>query len=177
MLEWTYPLCTRAYTPQTMIFSCFAALSSIGVRPVRLNRLPCRTRKSPWLRSQSRKEINFVPCKALEWSVPSGTLIESNATGRKIYSLSTVYALVKRGYEHQSTYNPNLPLRYLMYIADLYSSITRDTSPYAEISYLLQWSGWAAGAKNFEALRPLHRTGGLPSVGAYRSDAQYQRRA
>ena len=44
-------------------------------------------------------------------------------------------------YEHQSTYNPNLPLRYLMYIADLYSSITRDTSPYAEISYLLQWSG------------------------------------
>ena len=29
-------------------------------------------------------------------------------------------------YEHQSTYTPNLPLRYLMYVSDLYSSITRD---------------------------------------------------
>lgn len=33
-------------------------------------------------------------------------------------------------YEHQSTYNPNLPLRYLMYIADLYSNMMRDTNLY-----------------------------------------------
>jgi len=31
-------------------------------------------------------------------------------------------------YEHQSTYSPNLPLRYLMYVSDLYSKITRDPS-------------------------------------------------
>lgn len=65
-IQTLYPLFARAHKPQTMTFSCFAALSSIGVRPVRLNRLPCKARKSPWLRSQSRKEINFVPCKALE---------------------------------------------------------------------------------------------------------------
>lgn len=33
-------------------------------------------------------------------------------------------------YEHQSTYNPNLPLRNLFYIADLYSNLTRDANLY-----------------------------------------------
>ncbi len=33
-------------------------------------------------------------------------------------------------YEHQSTNNPNLPVRQLMYIADLYSVITRDMNLY-----------------------------------------------
>lgn len=33
-------------------------------------------------------------------------------------------------YEHQSTYSPNLPLRYLMYVTELYSSITKDASLY-----------------------------------------------
>lgn len=33
-------------------------------------------------------------------------------------------------YEHQSTYSPNLPLRYLMYVADLYSGITKDENLY-----------------------------------------------
>ena len=33
-------------------------------------------------------------------------------------------------YEHQSTYNPNLPLRYLLYIADLYSNITKSRNLY-----------------------------------------------
>lgn len=33
-------------------------------------------------------------------------------------------------YEHQSTYNPNLPLRYLFYVADLYSTMTRDFNLY-----------------------------------------------
>lgn len=34
-------------------------------------------------------------------------------------------------YEHQSTYNPNLPLRFLFYIADLYSNITKDANLYS----------------------------------------------
>lgn len=33
-------------------------------------------------------------------------------------------------YEHQSTYSPNLPLRYLMYVSDLYSKITKDANLY-----------------------------------------------
>lgn len=33
-------------------------------------------------------------------------------------------------YEHQSTYNPNLPLRLLMYVTDLYSGITEDANLY-----------------------------------------------
>lgn len=34
-------------------------------------------------------------------------------------------------YEHQSTYNPNLPLRFLFYAADLYSDITKDANLYS----------------------------------------------
>ena len=33
-------------------------------------------------------------------------------------------------YEHQSTYNPNLPLRFLIYIAKLYSRMTRNENLY-----------------------------------------------
>ncbi len=34
-------------------------------------------------------------------------------------------------YEHQSTYNPNLPLRFLFYISDLYSDLTKDANLYS----------------------------------------------
>ena len=40
-------------------------------------------------------------------------------------------------YEHQSTYNPNLPLRFLFYISDLYSVITRDRNLYGEKKVML----------------------------------------
>lgn len=33
-------------------------------------------------------------------------------------------------YEHQSTYSPNLPLRYLMCVSDLYSVMTKDVNLY-----------------------------------------------
>ena len=33
-------------------------------------------------------------------------------------------------YEHQSTYSPNLPLRFLFYTADVYSDYTKDTNLY-----------------------------------------------
>ena len=33
-------------------------------------------------------------------------------------------------YEHQSTYSPNLPLRYLFYVPDLYSKMTKDRNLY-----------------------------------------------
>lgn len=34
-------------------------------------------------------------------------------------------------YEHQSTVNPNLPLRFLFYVSDLYSVITKDANLYS----------------------------------------------
>ena len=40
-------------------------------------------------------------------------------------------------YEHQSTYSPNLPLRYLMYISDLYSNMTKDENLYGTRKILL----------------------------------------
>ena len=43
-------------------------------------------------------------------------------------------------YEHQSTYSPNLPLRYLMYISDLYSSMTQDENLYGPRKVLLPTS-------------------------------------
>ncbi len=33
-------------------------------------------------------------------------------------------------YEHQSTVNPNLPLRFLLYISDLFSDIVKDLNLY-----------------------------------------------
>lgn len=33
-------------------------------------------------------------------------------------------------YEHQSTYSPNLPLRFLMYVSDVYSGLTRNRNLY-----------------------------------------------
>ena len=35
-------------------------------------------------------------------------------------------------YEHQSTYSPNLPLRYLLYVADIYSGLTRNRNLYGK---------------------------------------------
>lgn len=40
-------------------------------------------------------------------------------------------------YEHQSTYSPNLPLRYLFYAADLYSGMTREANLYGRKQVLL----------------------------------------
>ena len=33
-------------------------------------------------------------------------------------------------YEHQSTYSPNLPIRYLLYVADIYANITKNANLY-----------------------------------------------
>ena len=40
-------------------------------------------------------------------------------------------------YEHQSTYSPNLPLRYLMYVSDLYSKMTKDANLYGSKKILI----------------------------------------
>ena len=37
-------------------------------------------------------------------------------------------------YEHQSTQNPNMPLRNLLYVADLYSVLTKDMFLYGELA-------------------------------------------
>ena len=40
-------------------------------------------------------------------------------------------------YEHQSTYSPNLPLRYLFYVSDLYSKMTKDNNLYGSRRIIL----------------------------------------
>ncbi len=52
-------------------------------------------------------------------------------------------------YEHQSTDNPNLPLRFLMYVADLYSVLTKDKNlygtkriPLPTPQFIVFYNGW-----------------------------------
>jgi hypothetical protein len=40
-------------------------------------------------------------------------------------------------YEHQSTYNPNLPLRYLIYVSALYAKLTKDANLYGSKRILI----------------------------------------
>lgn len=40
-------------------------------------------------------------------------------------------------YEHQSTYNPNMPLRFLLYLADVYSRMIRDKNIYGTKTILI----------------------------------------
>jgi hypothetical protein len=63
-------------------------------------------------------------------------LLEINTLENAVYmamynDISFVIDLRLSLYEHQSTYSPNLPLRYLMYVADLYSQMTRDNNLYS----------------------------------------------
>ncbi len=40
-------------------------------------------------------------------------------------------------YEHQSTVNPNMPLRFLFYISDLYSGMTAEENPYSSKALII----------------------------------------
>lgn len=62
-------------------------------------------------------------------------------------------------YEQQSTVNPNLPLRFLMYITDIYSSYTRDMNLYSsnkvqipQPSFVIFYNGSAAQPDRTEYL-------------------------
>lgn len=62
-------------------------------------------------------------------------LLEINTLENAIYmsmynDLSFIIDMRLNLYEHQSTYNPNLPLRFLMYLSDLYSKITSSANLY-----------------------------------------------
>lgn len=70
-------------------------------------------------------------------------------------------------YEHQSTYNPNLPLRYLFYVSDLYSGMTKDANLYGTKKipvptprFLIFYNGAdpQPDRPGAETLRPVHRT-------------------
>ena len=58
-------------------------------------------------------------------------LLEINTLENAIYmsmknDLSFLLDALLSLYEHQSTYSPNLPLRFLLYLADLLSGMTRN---------------------------------------------------
>ena len=62
-------------------------------------------------------------------------LLEINTLENAIYmSIKNDIAFLIDGrlslYEHQSTYSPNLPLRFLLYISHLYSRMTKDSNLY-----------------------------------------------
>lgn len=62
-------------------------------------------------------------------------LLEINTLENAVYmamrnDVSFVIDLRLSLYEHQSTYSPNLPLRYLFYVSDLYSEMTREANLY-----------------------------------------------
>ena len=62
-------------------------------------------------------------------------LLEINTLENAVYmsiknDISFILGTQLSLYEHQSTWNPNLPLRYLEYIADLYSALTKEAPVY-----------------------------------------------
>lgn len=62
-------------------------------------------------------------------------LLEINTLENAVYmamqnDVSCIIDMRLALYEHQSTYSPNLPLRYLMYVADIYSAFTRNKNLY-----------------------------------------------
>lgn len=70
------------------------------------------------------------------------SLLEINTLENAIYmavrnDLSFVIDSRLSLYEHQSTYSPNLPLRMLMYLADLYAEMTRDEKLYGRKKVLI----------------------------------------
>ena len=71
------------------------------------------------------------------------SLLEINTLENAIYmavrnDLSFVIDSRLSLYEHQSTYSPNLPLRMLMYLADLYAEMTRDEKLYGRKKVLIR---------------------------------------
>lgn len=62
-------------------------------------------------------------------------LLQINTLENAVYmsmqnDVSFIIELGLNLYEHQSTYSPNLPVRYLLYVADVYSDYTKDMNLY-----------------------------------------------
>ena len=60
-------------------------------------------------------------------------------------------------YEHQSPTVPNLPLRFLFYLSDLYSGMTRDANLYGTKKYRSR----RPGVSSFTTGKGNSRTGGF----------------
>lgn len=68
--------------------------------------------------------------------------LEINTLENAIYmamhnDISFVIGFYVSLYEHQSTYSPNLPLRYMLYISDVYSAMTKNMNLYGETAVAL----------------------------------------
>ncbi|PWJ72393.1 hypothetical protein [Murimonas intestini] len=83
----------------------------------------------------SKKELLELYNAVNETSYENPEELEVNTLENAIYmsmrnDLSFIIDSRLALYEHQSTYNPNLPLRFLMYAANLYSNMTKDRNLY-----------------------------------------------
>ena len=79
----------------------------------------------------SKKELLELYNAVNETSYENPEELEVNTLENAIYmsmrnDLSFIIDSRLALYEHQSTYNPNLPLRFLMYAANLYSNMTKE---------------------------------------------------
>ena len=81
-------------------------------------------------------------------------------------------------YEHQSTYNPNMPMRGLLYFAGVYNRhiSSREITPAYRV---LQWNPGGTGPKNFEVIRslPAAKRGERTLPGMSDVDVEHQLRA
>lgn len=82
-----------------------------------------------------KKELLELYNAANETNYNNPELLEINTLGNAIYlsmhnDISFIIDSRLTLYEHQSTFTPNLPLRFLLYITDLYSNMIKDRNLY-----------------------------------------------
>ena len=86
---------------------------------------------------EDKKELLDLYNAINETDYQDPNLLEINTLKNAIYmsmhnDVSFVIGSIVSLYEHQSTFSPNLPLRFLFYISDVYSSITKDMNLYGK---------------------------------------------
>ena len=91
---------------------------------------------------EDKKEFLDLYNAINETNYQDPNLLQINTLKNAIYmsmhnDVSFVIGSIVSLYEHQSTYSPNLPLRFLFYISDVYSVMTRNMNLYGKTSVVL----------------------------------------
>ena len=121
--------------------------------------------------------------------------LEVNTLGNVLYlsmknDLSFLIDAELNLYEHQSTYNPNMPMRGLLYFAGVYNrhissreiniySSSPKVFPFPPAHRVLQWNPGGTGPEDFKTVRslPAANRGERALPGMSDSDVEYQLRA
>ena len=126
--QWTSPGCNSLFAPQTKGGYYMANENTVTVN---------RTFKSTVFIMLFEDKNNLLELynAMTEKHYTDPELLEINTLENAIYmTMKNDVSFLIDGrlslYEHQSTYNPNLPLRFLLYISKLYAGITKDANLY-----------------------------------------------